>query len=57
VTDAARTIAGVPLEIEVLTAGAVQAQRAALVTLLEDAVDSGASIGFLPPIAATVSQY
>ena len=41
------------LEIEALTAVAVQAHRAALVALLRDAVDSGASIGFLPPIAET----
>jgi ribosomal protein S18 acetylase RimI-like enzyme len=43
----------VSLEIEALTAVAVQAHRAALVDLLRDAVDSGASVGFLPPIAET----
>lgn len=46
------------LEIEALTAVAVQTHQAALVALLQDAVDSGASIGFLPPIAETeAAQY
>jgi GNAT superfamily N-acetyltransferase len=38
--------------IESLTAEELAGVRAALVDLLQDAVDSGASIGFLPPLAA-----
>lgn len=57
-TDAARTIGGVSLEIATLTPVAVQAHQAALVALFRDAVDSGASIGFLPPVAdAEAAQY
>jgi acetyltransferase len=41
----------VPLEIESLSPAGVAAQRTALVDLLRDAVDSGASIGFLPPMS------
>jgi ribosomal protein S18 acetylase RimI-like enzyme len=41
----------VTLTIESLTADGVDAHRPALVTLLRDTVDSGASIGFLPPVA------
>ena len=49
-TDAAPAIAGVSPAIESLTAAAVKAHRPALGALLRDAVDSGASVGFLPPI-------
>ena len=41
---------GVTLDIESLTAAGVEVHRPALVALLRDAVDSGASIGFLPPV-------
>ena len=37
--------------IELLSAEDVTRHRAALSALLRDAVDSGASIGFLPPLA------
>jgi ribosomal protein S18 acetylase RimI-like enzyme len=37
--------------IEVLTAGAAVSELRGLVGLLKDAVDSGASVGFLPPLA------
>jgi ribosomal protein S18 acetylase RimI-like enzyme len=40
-----------PVAIEVLGAAAAARERGALVALLKDAVDSGASIGFLPPLA------
>jgi ribosomal protein S18 acetylase RimI-like enzyme len=36
--------------IEPLTPGGAEAERPALVALLRDAVDGGASIGFLPPL-------
>src|SRR5262249_39058023 len=39
------------MTIETLAAEAVARNRAALVALLVDAVDGGASIGFLPPLA------
>ncbi|MGH7357730.1 MAG: GNAT family N-acetyltransferase, partial [Candidatus Rokuibacteriota bacterium] len=46
------------LAIEALTGADVRAHRAALVALLRDAVDSGASIGFLPPVAeAEAGEY
>ncbi|MCI0545780.1 MAG: GNAT family N-acetyltransferase [Candidatus Rokubacteria bacterium] len=38
--------------VECLAAGAVAADAARLVALLQDAVESGASIGFLPPLGA-----
>jgi len=38
--------------IEPLTAGAARAERAALIALLQDVVDDGASVGFLPPLSA-----
>jgi GNAT superfamily N-acetyltransferase len=41
----------VSLEVESLSPAGVDACHAALVTLLRDAVDSGASVGFLPPVA------
>jgi ribosomal protein S18 acetylase RimI-like enzyme len=40
-----------PVAIEVLGAAVAACERGALVALLKDAVDSGASIGFLPPLA------
>jgi acetyltransferase len=40
----------VSLSIEPLTAAGVDGERPALVALLRDVVDSGASIGFLPPL-------
>jgi ribosomal protein S18 acetylase RimI-like enzyme len=43
-------MAGVSLSIEPLTVAGVDAERAVLVGLLLDAVESGASIGFLPPL-------
>ena len=45
------TLTGVPLEIESLSPAGVTARRSALVELLRDAVDGGASIGFLPPMS------
>jgi ribosomal protein S18 acetylase RimI-like enzyme len=38
--------------IESLTAEAVRRERAALVALLRNVVDDGASVGFLPPLGA-----
>ena len=38
--------------IELLTADAARRTRAALITLLQDVVDAGASVGFLPPLGA-----
>jgi ribosomal protein S18 acetylase RimI-like enzyme len=43
-------MAGVSLSIEPMTPAGVDAEWAALVGLLRDAVESGASIGFLPPL-------
>jgi GNAT superfamily N-acetyltransferase len=43
----------VTLTIESLTAAGVTAHRPALAALLRDAVDSGASVGFLPPLGET----
>ena len=43
--------AGGAVVIELLSAEDVTRHRAALSALLRDAVDSGASIGFLPPLA------
>jgi acetyltransferase len=43
-------MAAVSLSIEPLTAAGMDTERAALVGLLLDAVESGASIGFLPPL-------
>jgi acetyltransferase len=42
----------VDLRLECLTPASLPAQRASLVALLQDAVESGASIGFLPPLDA-----
>jgi ribosomal protein S18 acetylase RimI-like enzyme len=39
--------------IEILTPDATLAREPALVALLQDAVDGGASIGFLPPLGET----
>jgi len=41
----------VTARIEALDAGGARREREALVALLRDAVDSGASVGFLPPLA------
>lgn len=41
-----------PAAIEPLTAGTARAERAALIALLRDVVDDGASVGFLPPLSA-----
>jgi acetyltransferase len=43
---------GVSLSIEPMAVADVEGERLALVALLQDAVDSGASVGFLPPLAA-----
>ena len=40
------------VRLESLAGTAVEAHRAGLVALLRDAVDSGASVGFLPPLDA-----
>jgi len=45
-------MAGVSLLVEPMTVADVEAERPALIALLQDAVDSGASVGFLPPLAA-----
>jgi GNAT superfamily N-acetyltransferase len=48
----------VSLSIEPMTAAEVDAERAALVALLRDAVESGASVGFLPPLGdAEAASY
>jgi len=46
-------MAGVSLAVEPMTVADVEVARPALVRLLQDAVESGASIGFLPPLAET----
>jgi ribosomal protein S18 acetylase RimI-like enzyme len=44
--------------IEALTPAAARAAEPALIEVLRDAVDSGASVGFLPPLAtATAGAY
>ena len=44
--------------IEALAPGAARAAEPALIEVLRDAVDSGASVGFLPPLAtATAAAY
>lgn len=44
--------------IESLTADAVRREREALIALLRDVVDDGASVGFLPPLSETeAAQY
>jgi GNAT superfamily N-acetyltransferase len=46
------------LSIEPLAVPEVDAERAALVALLRDAVESGASVGFLPPLGdAEAASY
>jgi GNAT superfamily N-acetyltransferase len=46
------------VHIEALTSSAARAAEPALVEILRDAVDSGASVGFLPPLRpATASAY
>jgi ribosomal protein S18 acetylase RimI-like enzyme len=48
----------VNVPVEALTASAVREELSALIALLEDAVASGASIGFLPPLTPTeASDY
>lgn len=42
---------GDPIAVETLTAAAAGAVQPDLTRVLEDAVDSGASIGFVPPLA------
>jgi acetyltransferase len=50
-SDGARGLAEAPgVAIELLTAETVLDAEAELMALLEDAVDSGASVGFLPPL-------
>jgi acetyltransferase len=44
---------GAPAEIEALDAAGVRAREAELVEILVDCVDGGASVGFLPPLAAS----
>jgi acetyltransferase len=44
--------------VEALTPPAARAAETALIALLRDAVDSGASLGFLPPLAScTAARY
>lgn len=46
-----RTIdAAGPIVVECLSAAATRAHQASLTTLLEDSVNGGASVGFLPPL-------
>ncbi len=48
----------VSLSIAPLTVPDLEAERAALVALLQDAVESGASVGFLPPLGdAAAASY
>ncbi len=42
--------------VEALTPPAVRAAEPALIALLRDAVGSGASLGFLPPLARTTAE-
>ena len=44
--------AAAPAAIEPLDAAAARAERPALIALLRDVVDDGASVGFLPPLSA-----
>ena len=46
----------VTVRIDALTAADAAAARPALVALLRDSVDSGASIGFLPPLADAAAE-
>jgi ribosomal protein S18 acetylase RimI-like enzyme len=51
-------MAGVGLSIEPLTAAGIEAEHTALIALLRDAVESGASVGFLPPLGdAEANRY
>ena len=45
-------MAAMSLSIEPMTAEDVEVERPALIALLQDAVESGASVGFLPPLGA-----
>jgi acetyltransferase len=40
------------LALETLTAAAARRERAPLIALLQDVVDDGGSVGFLPPLSA-----
>ena len=52
------TLRGVSFQIAALTPSAARAAEPVLIELLRDAVDSGASVGFLPPLkTATASAY
>jgi hypothetical protein len=44
------------MQIECLTADEAKAVLASLVDLLQDAVDGGASVGFLPPLSAEAAE-
>ena len=44
------------MSIESLTGEAARREESALVALLQDVVDSGASVGFLPPLAAAEAR-
>jgi len=46
----------VELSIESLTAATAGREQSALVALLQDVVDDGASVGFLPPLAETEAR-
>ena len=49
---------GFPFQIDALTPSAARAAEPALIEILRDAVDSGASVGFLPPLRTeTASAY
>ena len=49
---------GFPFQIDPLTPSAARAAEPALIEILRDAVDSGASVGFLPPLRTeTASAY
>jgi acetyltransferase len=45
-------MAGMSLSIEPMTPEDVEVEKSALVALLQDALESGASVGFLPPLGA-----
>lgn len=51
-------VAGEAIVIDRLSPDAVRREEAALVAVLSDSVDSGASVGFLPPLdAAEAARY
>ena len=45
------------MKIELLTSRTAHEKLADLIELLQDAVDSGASVGFLPPLSHDASDY